>query len=157
MIEENARVIRVEEDGFAWVETLRQTACGSCSASSGCGTSVISKLFGDKRTRVRVIDPLGVKLGEEVIVGIDESALLRSSLMVYILPLLCLVGAALLGQLVLGFGETGVVLSGLGGLLSGLVLLALLTRRLRGNRRYQPVVVRRLGQPLKAVAGVFAP
>ncbi|ANB02894.1 SoxR reducing system RseC family protein [Ectothiorhodospira sp. BSL-9] len=158
MIEENARVIAVDEPGFAWVDTQRKTACGSCAVSSGCGTSVIAKLFSAKRTQVRVIDPLGVKLGEEVMVGIEESALVRGSLAVYILPLITMLLAALAAQgLWSGAGELPVVFAGLLGLGGGLGLVALYTRRIRRDPRFQPVVVRRLGPPVTPVEGVLAP
>jgi sigma-E factor negative regulatory protein RseC len=105
-----------------------------------------------------VIDPLGVELGEQVMVGIEESALVRGSLAVYILPLLTMLVAALVAQaLWSGAGELPVVLAGLLGLGGGLGLLALYTRRIRRDPRFQPVVVRRLGQPITPMDGVLAP
>ncbi|MCG5512642.1 SoxR reducing system RseC family protein [Ectothiorhodospira shaposhnikovii] len=158
MIEETARVIAVDEAGFAWVETERKTACGTCSVQKGCGTSVIAKLFGQRRTQVRVIDPVGVSLGEEVIIGLDESALVRGSLAVYILPLLCMLVFAALGQWLWGgHGELPVVAAGLTGLLAGLGAVGGFTRRIRRDPRYQPVVVRRLGPPAIRIHGVLAP
>ncbi|SEP99762.1 sigma-E factor negative regulatory protein RseC [Ectothiorhodospira magna] len=158
MIEETARVIAVDEPGFAWVETERKTACGTCSVNKGCGTSVIAKLFGQRRTQVRVIDPVGVTLGDEVIIGLEESALVRGSLAIYILPLVCLLIGAALGQwLWAGYGELPVVLAGLAGLAAGLGAVGGFTRRIRRDPRYQPVVVRRLGPPVIRVHGVLAP
>ncbi|MCG5500535.1 SoxR reducing system RseC family protein [Ectothiorhodospira lacustris] len=158
MIEENARVIAVDEAGFAWVETQRKTACGSCSVQQGCGTSVIAKLFGQRRSQVRVIDPVGVSLGDEVIVGLEESALVRGSLAVYILPLLFMLVFAALGQwLWSGQSELPVVAAGLLGLLAGLAAVGWFTRRIRRDPRYQPVVVRRLGPPAIRIHGVLAP
>ncbi|MBK1673129.1 Fis family transcriptional regulator [Ectothiorhodospira shaposhnikovii] len=158
MIEENARVIAVDEVGFAWVETLRKTACGTCSVQKGCGTSVIAKLFGQRRTQVRVIDPVGVSLGDEVIIGLEESALVRGSLAIYILPLLGMLVFAAFGQwLWSGHGELPVVAAGMTGLLAGLGAVAWFTRRIRRDPRYQPVVVRRLGPPAIRVHGVLAP
>ncbi|SIT65901.1 positive regulator of sigma(E), RseC/MucC [Ectothiorhodosinus mongolicus] len=156
MIEEKARVIRVEESGFAWVETQRQSTCGSCSVAKGCGTSVIAKMFSNRRAMVRVIDPVGVSLGDEVMVGIEESALLRGSLLIYLLPLVFMLLAALLAQTA-GVPEGGVIALGGLGLLAGFGLLALQNRRMRQDPRYQPVVLRRLPPVIPVAPGVLAP
>lgn len=157
MIEERARVISVDQ-GHAWVETRRQTACGSCAASKGCGTSVIAKVLGNRRSRVRAIDPVGVRLGDEVLVGIEESALVRGSFAVYTMPLFTLLAAALAVRgLWPGAGEPAVVLAGLAGLAAGLLWLRLFARRVSADPRYQPVILRRLSAPDPRADGVFAP
>lgn len=157
MIEERARVISVDQ-GHAWVETRRQTACGSCAASKGCGTSVIAKVLGNRRSRVRAIDPVGVRLGDEVLVGIEESALVRGSFAVYTVPLFTLLGAALAVRgLWPGAGEPAVVVAGLAGLAAGLIWLRLFARRVSADPRYQPVILRRLAGPDPRADGVFAP
>lgn len=158
MIEEDARVIAVDEPGFAWVDTQRRRACGGCSASGTCGTGALARFFGDRRTQVRVLDPVGVRPGEQVVVGIEESTLVQGSLAVYLLPLLTLLGGALLaGALWPQAGEGPVVTGGFLGLGAGLGGLALFTRRIARDPRYQPVVLRRLEIPLKGPEGILAP
>ncbi len=157
MIEERARVISVG-DGHAWVETLRQSTCGTCAASKGCGTSVLAKVLGNRRSRVRAIDPVGVRLGDEVVVGIEESALVRGSLAIYTVPLIGMLAFAVAaGALWPAAGEPVVVLAGLGGLAAGLAWVRFFARRVSGNRRYQPVVLRRLSVQAPHANGVFAP
>ncbi|MFN2308769.1 MAG: SoxR reducing system RseC family protein [Gammaproteobacteria bacterium] len=147
MIEETARVIATEA-GFVWVETRRQSTCGGCAAKSGCGTAALAKVLGTRRTRVRAIDRQGVQVGDEVVVGIDESALIRGSLAVYAVPLLGLLAGAVLGgvlsaRLLVG-GEALTLGLGIAGLLAGLIWLKGFTVRIRDDGRYQPVVLRRL-------------
>ena len=157
MIEERARVISVDQ-GHAWVETQRRSTCGSCAASKGCGTSVLARVLGNRRSRVCAIDPVGVRLGDEVMVGIAESALVRGSLAVYTVPLIALLGAALAARgLWPAAGEPTVVLSGLGGLAAGLVWVRLFARRVSRDPRYQPVILRRVGAPDPRADGGFAP
>ncbi|ACL72172.1 SoxR reducing system RseC family protein [Thioalkalivibrio sulfidiphilus] len=157
MIEEQARVISVEQ-GHAWVETQRRSTCGSCAANKGCGTSVIAKMVGNRRSRVRAIDPVGVRLGDEVVVGIEEAALVRGSLAVYTVPLITLlVGALLARWLWPAAGEPVVVLSGLAGLAAGLVWLRLFAGRVSSDPRYQPVILRRLHSLHPRANGVLAP
>ena len=138
MIEERARVIAVGE-GYAWVETYRQTACGSCS-SPGCGTATLSKLLGTRPTRVRALTALPLQAGDEVIIGVAEMALLKSSLVVYLLPLLLLLLGALVGKMLIG-NELAAILLGLGGLAVGFAGLRSVSQRLVGDPRWQPVVL----------------
>ena len=145
MIEEQAVVVEAG-DGYAWVETQRRSVCGTCSASEGCGTAVLAKIWGERRTRVRAISALPLQPGDAVIVGLAEGALLRGSLLVYLLPLTLLLAGALLGQAAFaGAGEEPVVLASAVGLGLGFLVARIGSRRLRDDARFQPLVVRRLG------------
>lgn len=144
MIEEPAVVVEAG-DGYAWVEARRRSACGACSASEGCGAAALAKVWGERRSRVRAISALPLQPGDAVIVGLAEGALLRGSLLVYLLPLLLLLAGALLGQAAFaGAGEEPVVLAGAVGLGLGFLAARAGSRWLRGDARFQPVVVRRL-------------
>lgn len=147
MIEETAQVVATEGE-FVWVETQRQSTCGGCAARQGCGTATLAKVLGNRRTRVRAINRDGAQVGDRVVVGIDETALIRGSLAVYAVPLLGLLAGAVLGGLLserlLVDGEALTLGLGIAGLSGGLVWLRGFTRRIRSDRRYQPVVLRRL-------------
>ena len=52
MIEQQARVVEIKE-GKLFLQVQRQSACGSCSASKGCGTSVLSNIVGQKFSRLQ--------------------------------------------------------------------------------------------------------
>lgn len=147
MIEETAQVVATEGE-FVWVETQRQSTCGGCAANQACGTATLAKVLGTRRTRVRAINSQGAQVGERVVVGIDEAALIRGSLAVYAVPLLGLLIGAVLGGLLserlLISGESLTLGLGIAGLLGGLVWLRGFTRRIRSDSRYQPVVLRRL-------------
>lgn len=150
MIEESAQVVAVEgESGeYVWVETQRQSTCGGCAANQACGTATLAKVLGTRRTRVRAINQSGAKLGDRVIVGIDESALIRGSLAVYAMPLLTLMGGGIVGALLSErlqvTGESLTLGLGIAGLVTGLLWLKGFTRRIRDDSRYQPVVLRRV-------------
>lgn len=147
MIEETARVVAAEGE-FVWVETQRQSTCGSCAARQGCGTATLAKVLGQRRTRVRALNRNVARVGDQVVVGIHERALVRGSLAVYAVPLLGLlaggtVGAQLQARLQLP-GEVLTLAAGVVGLVAGLLWVKGFTRRIRGDSRYQPVVLRRL-------------
>jgi sigma-E factor negative regulatory protein RseC len=145
MIEERATVVRVE-GVHAWVETQRHSACGQCGARSGCGTATLAKVLGRRRTQLRVLNPVGAETGDEVTVGIREQALLRGSLAVYAVPLLLMIALAMLGGLIAGDSTyregLSVAFGGLG-LLAGLVWMALFSRAIATDPRYQPVILGR--------------
>lgn len=141
MIETPATVVEVRP-GVAWVETVRQSACGTCGNAGHCGTSVVAKLVGAPRSRLRIEDAEGLRVGEQVVIGIPDGILVRASLVAYLLPLLFLIAAA--GSATrLGAGEAGVALTGLVGFGIGLWLSGRLTGGPSARARYRPVLVRR--------------
>lgn len=159
MIEESGRVIRVEDD-HAWVETQRKSVCGSCSASKGCGTSVLGKVLGQRRSYVRVLNPVGAKLGDEVVVGLGERAFVTGSLAVYAIPLLTLLVGAIVGEwlgVANDWGDLAAVIGGLSGLAAGFGWLWLFARRVGADTRYQPVILRRVVSLAPRSHGVFSP
>lgn len=144
MIEERGRVIFAEA-GYAWIEAERRTTCGSCIANQECGTATLAKVLGQRRTRLRVLTPIPVQAGDEVIIGVAENALIRSSLTVYMVPLLMMFVGALVGDRVFSVDSEGmIVLLAIGGLWGGFVGVWLLTRGMQTDSRFQPVVLRRL-------------
>lgn len=119
---------RVEkvEDGMAYVSTQRETGCSGCQTQKSCGTSVLAQLFSPKSTApIQVINTLEAKEGDEVILSMDESQLIKHSLMGYGLPLLGLfIGAILFKAVIASFFqmplEDGVaIVGGVVGLLLG--------------------------------------
>ncbi len=99
MIEEQATVTRCEGK-YVWVETQRQSSCGHCSVKNTCGTSVLAKVLGNKLATVRCLnvqhkerdaDMTQLKTGDRVIIGLQESALVSGSLLIYFLPLVTMI------------------------------------------------------------------
>lgn len=141
MIEEHARVLAVGR-GFAWVETANKSACGTCSASSGCGTALVAKLFGERVNRLQVCDDIGLEVGDAVMIGMADGALIRASLLAYLWPLVAFMLAAVIAESA-GAPEELSALVGILGLWAGLWVTGRLTGRAAGRERYRPVVLRR--------------
>jgi sigma-E factor negative regulatory protein RseC len=150
MIEEHAQVVALDK-GNVWVETQRRSACGQCAANKGCGTATLSKVLGNKRSRVRTLNPKAthVSVGDEVVIGINEQALVRGSLAIYMVPLLALfvfglLGQALSRQLLMENPDMLSIIFGLLGLGLGFVWVRRFTRIIAADERYQPVLLRRV-------------
>jgi len=143
MIEEQGRVVAIEH-GAVWIEVLGKTACSGCTASVGCGQGLLEGLgAGRQRKRIRALSVMPLKVGDSVVVGIREDFLLRSTLAVYLLPLLGLFISAIVTQW-FGFGEPLVIFAAFLGFASVWVVVRSASRRQMRDPALQPVVLRAL-------------
>lgn len=152
MIEETAQVVETSGE-FAWVETEPKSGCSTCATSSGCGSASIARLFRRSPTRLKVVNSVGARPGDEVVIGIEESALLSGALAMYMLPLVLLIMCAAIGEWLaqswsagswpVGHTQIISITLGIAGFASGLAWARRLGSRMAGDSRYQPVVLRR--------------
>ena len=98
MIEEQARVLAVRA-GTATLAVERQAACGSCNASGGCGTALLSNWFPKRQLTLEVNDSIGVSAGDLVVVGLNDGSLQKGAIRLYALPLFGLLSGAVGGQI----------------------------------------------------------
>lgn len=157
MLEERARILSVQADDV-WVEANRQQGCAKCEAGEGCGGGVLGKLVRRGSSRVLVHNALaGLAPGEEVVIGLDEAALLKSSLMAYLVPLLCMFAAALLAESLLDMNDLATAAMGLVGLMAGFVLFRYFSDYAASHWGYRPVVLRRAGDRAATGCQVYVP
>ena len=143
MIEEQGRVVAIER-GAVWVETLRKSTCSSCSVKAGCGQGLFNQLgVKERRGLVRALCDLHLKVGDGVVIGVQEDLLVRGSLLVYLLPLLGLLAAALMADQ-LGLSEPWVIVSALLGFFLACVAVRWRSRSVAADPSLQPVVLRAL-------------
>jgi len=147
MIEESGVILGLE-GGLAVVQTERRSTCGGCRAGGSCATSWLDRLLGRRPVLLKARNGIGAGPGDLVVVGVEESDLLRAAVMAYLVPVLALVLGAILGQALAGVIGSG---SDLPVLLCGAAAFALALLRLRrysaaleGAQRHRPVVLRRL-------------
>ena len=148
MIEETAVIIECDGE-YAWIEAQRKTACGQCDVNKVCGTSTLSKVLGNKSTRMRAINKAQAQKGETVLVGLHERALLTGSFMLYIVPIVSMLLFSIFGKLVaqqwLIQSEEGLsIIFGLIGLVVAAIWIRIFSRRIKSDLHYQPVVLRKL-------------
>jgi sigma-E factor negative regulatory protein RseC len=147
MITETAIVVSIENNQ-TWVETQRKSACGQCSASKGCGTSVLSKVIGNKLSKIKAINNIDAEVGDEVVIGLNEKSLLKGAFMTYMLPLLFMFIFSLVGQVVstnlqLQNNEWFVIFFAIAGLLLGLRQVKIFSSAIAQNENYQPVILKK--------------
>lgn len=132
MIENPARVTRVDADQ-AWVRSESPSSCGAC-AGKGCGNSLYARLLHPTDPEYPVRNPIGAEVGEAVVIGIEDGAVLRAVISAYLIPLALVLIGALLGS---NWGEPQSV----AGSVSGLLIAAVWLKRRRSS--VSPVIIRR--------------
>ncbi len=101
LIEEIGRVVALDAE-YVLIETQPRSSCGSCRMGDSCGTSALDGFFSERSSQVRLLNHLNLHVGDKAVIGINESVLLSTAAMAYILPLLLMIMVALI------FSETGV-------------------------------------------------
>jgi sigma-E factor negative regulatory protein RseC len=155
MMFESGRVVAVEPDGL-WVETIRQSTCGACAARKGCGHSVINSISDGQRSLVRVLPGDHVlsdcTVDDRVRFSIPEEVILRGSLVVYILPLACmLLGAVLAAHYLQGSQDLLAATGAAVGFGMGFALVRWHAWLHREDVRMQPTLVEILHPPVHSV------
>ena len=148
MIEERAVIVSLDNvlsdavsNQTATLEIERKTACGICGQTRGCGNSIWGKLFAHQSTAFKAQNRINAKVGDSVIVGINEKALLKSAMLLYILPLATmLIGAILAKQF--NATELSAMLGALAGLVLGLLWVKGHTMSSNYFKLQQPVILR---------------
>src|SRR5690606_14079396 len=142
MIVETGRIVYIEAEGV-WVETIRQSACGSCKAEKGCGQKLLNALDGHSAYIWVLLDgrdPAQYALGDEIQIGIPEEVVAKGSLLVYMVPVITLV--AMTAWAHNQFNQEGITtLAGFAGLLLGGLFVRWRSWRTRFDRNLQPVLV----------------
>lgn len=148
MITEDAIIVSIENNQ-TWIETQRKSTCGQCSASKGCGTSVLSKVIGNKLSKMKAINNINAQVGDKVIVGLNEASLLKGAFVIYMLPLLFLFLFSFVGQFVMESvgmpdNELLVIIFATVGFLLGMRKVKKFSSSIEKNESYQPVILKKL-------------
>lgn len=147
MITENAIVVSIDNNQ-TWIETQRKSVCGQCSANKGCGTSVLSKVIGNKLSKIKAINNINAQVGDEVVIGLNEQSLLKGAFVVYMLPLILLFLFSFVGQLVsdnllIQNNEFLIILFAVIGFYLGMRKVKSFSTSIAKNEKYQPVILKK--------------
>ncbi|MBL4608910.1 MAG: SoxR reducing system RseC family protein [Pseudomonadales bacterium] len=141
MLEEHGRVVALD-GGLAMIETVRITSCQSCEAKSTCGQGSIAEVVGQKSCIISALNSLSLQVGDEVVVGLSESTLLKSALLVYLLPLVLMIAGAGGFQWLYGTNDLVAAFGGGIGFLAGFALVYLYNHQHKDDENFQPMVLR---------------
>ena len=131
MLETRAIIIKIQGNE-AMVEAIGEGGCGHCSSENGCGSGTLGKLFCSHPRQFKVLNEAQAVVGEEVQITLQDGVLLRSSMLLYVLPLVLLLAGGMLGSLMSsnptskdGFAAAGSLL----GMVAGFLLAKWLAKR----------------------------
>lgn len=140
MAQQIGLIRKIQDDGFALVVTDRQGACGGCHGSSGGCRSCLT----GAKLESRVINPINAQEGDLVKINLDSWELFKGALILYVLPMACLLIAALTGAWVakqVSWNETaGSVIGALVGLTLGIGAVMRMDRSRYVRRHMTPAI-----------------
>ncbi|MDC8832752.1 SoxR reducing system RseC family protein [Alteromonas gilva] len=139
MITETAKVVAVDDD-LITVSASVKTGCSQCQLSSDCGTSAVAKAFTPRQQLLSLRSPLPLRVGDHVVIGIPEQRVLLASWLLYIVPLLSLVGSTVLLSQFTAWHELVVFAIGLLLSSASLWLVSRFFKR-QQHSRFEPVII----------------
>lgn len=122
MIEVSGRIVAIHGEK-ARVAIEQDAHCAGCASRKTCHG-------GSGASIIEISHPAGMLIGDKVSLGMDESTLTRSALLAYLVPPVCLIVGAGIGD-TLGHSDVLAMLGALLGLLAGLCIARVLTRLFR--------------------------
>lgn len=127
--------------GTAWVRTTRSSACEGCSSRDACHGE-----GGGKEMEVEAINTADARVGDRIVLNIENGSLLKATFLLYVFPILAMIAGAVLGQAVAvmrGTDPSG--LSALFGFLFfglAFIVIRVTGRRLSKNASYRPEIIK---------------
>ncbi|MDR2195043.1 MAG: SoxR reducing system RseC family protein [Gallionellaceae bacterium] len=138
-----AQVVALDGRGI-WLVPEQTGSCGSCAASSMCSAKGIGTVANRLEARRFRLDenPAELIVGERVVIGVRENALVRASLTAYAIPLVTLLLAGALAQWRYG-SDLVTMAAAVGGLLFGLAVARIGADKLLARGDLLPQYIRR--------------
>jgi sigma-E factor negative regulatory protein RseC len=137
-----AQVVEVEGN-MAWLVPESGSSCGGCNSAAACGSKGIGTVSSRlEARRFQLVNDFGLRIGERVVVGVRENALLRASITAYVIPLATLLISGALAQWAAG-NDFVTMAAMLAGLVFGLWLARVRAGQLMAKGELSPRFIRR--------------
>ncbi len=140
---ESARVVAISDDAL-WVDTIQRSTCNACSQRAGCGQYALNKLHPQRPTHLKIpfngVFKHDFATGDFVKIGVPHGLVLKSALVVYILPLMAMLAGAMVADRLFGT-DLAAGLGGLLGLVFGFFAVRMYSNRAAKHADSQPVLV----------------
>lgn len=135
---ETRGIVTALDGDYAIVKT-EETGCGRCHESGGCGGVRVAQALCTAPRVWRVLNPRQAAVGDEVRIAVAAGAVSASATLIYVQPLLLLLGCAILGSLLAG--EAGAIGGGVLGLVAAWRWVAWRQQRRHCDPRFHPHIV----------------
>lgn len=141
LIEGLARVV-AKQDGDVVMEPEQVNACDHCHMADACGSR--GGITQSKAKRFPMHNDFGGEIGDRIVVGIAEGALLRASLVAYGIPLAGLILGGVAGQAAVG-SDAGAAICAIVALIFGMGVARLVAKQLTRKGDLSPRFLRHAG------------
>ena len=145
MITETAKVIDVDDD-IVTIESEIKSSCSGCQQVDTCGSGQVAKAFPQKHACFKTKSDLPLKIGDKVLIGIEEKNLLTTAWQVYMWPLIGLILGAAVGQQLVSRGifqtELLVIVFGFSGCYMGFRLAKFWQSYSHQDKNLQPKILK---------------
>ena len=132
MLHETGMVIDItviNGEKTAIVECISKSACKSCSSNDNCGVGVVAKGLSDKSHKLSMHFKEGMEINHSIELLIENKDIVKSSLIVYIIPLFLFVFTCVLSNLFIT-SEPFVILTSLASLIAGSLIAKVVSSKL---------------------------
>ncbi|MEM9102173.1 MAG: SoxR reducing system RseC family protein [Pseudomonadota bacterium] len=99
MLKESCEIVALDENSM-WLESHRRASCAKCESGQGCGGGTLAKLVGEKRFHIKVKRINDVNLHDIVDIQIPDEVIVKSSLIIYLIPLCFMIVLTLFFQII---------------------------------------------------------
>ena len=130
------------KDEYAFLKTRGSSGCGGCTLKPTCGSASLFSFTPD--TNLKVMNTLGLRAGDSVIVSMSSGKLMLGTVLIYLLPLLALFSFAVIGKMLVG--EITSIMSGLGGLFLALFFVKKYIDHRNVALQFEPKMLRKIIQ-----------
>lgn len=143
MITETGKIITIEKQGaekVAVVECISKSSCSSCRNESSCGVGSVAKAFSDKSHQFKVPFKEGMEVDKFVELQINNSDLIKSAALAYLVPLVFLIGGALITKQFDFINETMLILIAVGCAAIGFAFTRLLSNKIFPQKQINQII-----------------
>ncbi|HEY5716020.1 MAG TPA: SoxR reducing system RseC family protein [Psychromonas sp.] len=143
MVRETGKIIAVEKingESIAHIECISKLACSSCNNNSNCGVGVVSKTFSDKTQHFTVPYEEGMEVDKFVELHINNNDLIKSAVLVYLVPLIFFICSALIAKQFHIGNEALIILIAIISAAVGFVLSRILSKKLFPQKHINKII-----------------
>ena len=123
----------------AIAKTQKSEACAGCASRHSCNAQ------GDDM-EVEVVNRIGAKEGDRVVIHLEARSFLKATFLMYVFPILCLIGGAILGdRIAYANGQDASnlpVILGFTGFFLSIIVVKMKGKKMGEQEAYRPKVIR---------------
>ena len=140
MATEKGIVVRTDSQA-AWVKTVKSSSCKGCTARGSCHS-----LGSNDEMEVKALNVVGAKVGDQIVLNLETSSLLKVTFLLYVFPILLLIVGAAIGQEIAPVFEVNPsglsVILGFSFFFAAILIIKKKANKLSEKNEYRPKIIK---------------